>query len=56
MEATIMELIGSIGLPGALCIMMMMQQEKMRSTIENNTKAVVSLIAIVQGGKSNVSE
>lgn len=60
MEFDVMQLVSTIGVPATVCFVLLFQFRKalddMRSTIENNTKAIVAITTLVQGGKNNVSE
>ncbi|MFD0591155.1 hypothetical protein ACFQZE_24455 [Paenibacillus sp. GCM10027627] len=50
MEFDLTQMVGVIGVPGALCFVLIQQINKMRDTIDNNTKALVALATIVKGG------
>lgn len=45
---TIMQAVSTVGFPIVCCIVLFVQNDKLRSTIEDNTKAVTSLTEYIK--------
>jgi hypothetical protein len=50
---TIMQAVSSVGFPIVCCAVLFVQNDKLRSIIEDNTKAVVSLTDYIKNKKED---
>lgn len=50
---TIMEFVSTVGFPIVCCTVLFVENDRLRSTIEDNTKAVISLTDYIKNKKED---